>query len=178
MAWKFPVQLSILNLVALVSVLEYLNFLFAEENLVSKDFVEGFSYLILTLALANFVLFGYCFWFVVFRKKGRDYYQQHFMLQKNGALSILSNSARSKLAQLSFARPISVSKAGSIMFTNNNDTSSRAAHDRKTEEIHGVLASAHGSTCVVNDRSPIQFLRVECHPQDTSSFACQSQNNT
>eukprot|EP00466_Bigelowiella_natans_P017014 jgi/Bigna1/91869/estExt_fgenesh1_pg.C_1260016 len=162
MAWKFPVQLSILNLLVLVSILEYLNFLFAEEKLISRGIVE---------ALSNFVLFGYCFWFVAFRKKGRDYYQQHFMLQKRGrlsAMSILSNSARSKLPQLSFARPISVSKAGS-MFP-NNDTSSMAAHDKKAEDVSGVLDSAHGGMRVVTDCSSRNFLRTERSPQD-SSFA-------
>jgi len=94
MAWKLPVQISLMILLIFVSLLEFFNYLFLEQQAVSRSFVEGFSYFILCLALLNFMLLGYSFWFVVIRKKEQDYYIQHFMIQRQapGQLSRRSGS--------------------------------------------------------------------------------------
>eukprot|EP00466_Bigelowiella_natans_P015136 jgi/Bigna1/66937/fgenesh1_pg.2_\ len=48
---------------------------------------SGFSYVVFLVALVNFVVLGYCFWFVVFRKKDAGYYAMHFMMQRKGGLT-------------------------------------------------------------------------------------------
>eukprot|EP00465_Bigelowiella_longifila_P012162 CAMPEP_0185262968 /NCGR_PEP_ID=MMETSP1359-20130426/10970_1 /TAXON_ID=552665 /ORGANISM="Bigelowiella longifila, Strain CCMP242" /LENGTH=275 /DNA_ID=CAMNT_0027850045 /DNA_START=286 /DNA_END=1114 /DNA_ORIENTATION=+ len=87
MKWKLPVQLSLLFLLMLTSLLEMFNYLFSEEGALPRSFVEGFSYVVFLVALVNFIVLGYCFWFVVFRKKDRDYYGMHFMMQRKGGLT-------------------------------------------------------------------------------------------
>jgi len=87
MAWKLPVLTAILVTLGFTCFLELFNYLHADRQAVSTEFVRGWSIFVLILALLNFLMLAAAFWFVVFRRKTEGYYMHHFLLQKRGTLT-------------------------------------------------------------------------------------------
>jgi len=89
MSWKAPVQICLLVLLALAAVLDYFNFLVTSgetDVVISTETVEALSYLVFGVGLFNFLVLAIAFYYVVLHPKSRHYYQDHFLLQRQGHL--------------------------------------------------------------------------------------------
>jgi len=93
MAWKLPVKLSLVVLLTLATLLELFNYLYASQRALNREFVKVFSYLVFSVALLNFVMLGFAFWYVVFHKKEDDYYLEHFLMQRTGGVGLSQNAS-------------------------------------------------------------------------------------
>eukprot|EP00466_Bigelowiella_natans_P011099 jgi/Bigna1/145771/aug1.103_g20479 len=87
MSWKFPVQMGSLCLLLAASLLELLNYYAQDRGTVSREAVEGFSFVVLVVVLAEIMVLVIAFWFVVYSVKDADYYVEHFMMQRSGGLA-------------------------------------------------------------------------------------------
>ncbi|GAB5355963.1 hypothetical protein AAMO2058_000250200 [Amorphochlora amoebiformis] len=106
MSWKMPVHTCLLSVLALTSVLDYLNYLQDDEQL--PTYVpRGLSLFVFTILFLNFLILAGMFYYVVLWKKSRGYYEAHFLaLAREHSMTALSHigSQREKPPRISFVR--------------------------------------------------------------------------